>query len=94
MSKNSVFIALMNDDVGRQICEAILDDNPQAKAENFPAMLKIDAPQRLVINADSVSELVGYEWNPQELHLSLISISGQVYEDDEKFELYWGELVE
>lgn len=91
MSKNSVFIALLNDDTGRQISEAILQDNPAARLENFPSMLKIDAPQRLTINSESVSEALGYEWDPQELHLSMISISGQVYEDDEIFELYWGE---
>ena len=91
MSKNSVFIALLNDDTGRQISEVILQDNPEARLEDFPAMLKIDAPQRLTINSASVSEALGYEWDPQELHLSMISISGQVYEDDETFELYWGE---
>ncbi|MEL0082967.1 MAG: MmoB/DmpM family protein, partial [Gammaproteobacteria bacterium] len=76
------------------ISEAILEDNADATLETFPAMLKIDAPQRLVVNAESVSELVGHDWDPQELHLSLISISGQVYEDDDKFELYWGESHE
>lgn len=91
MNKNSVFIALLNDDTGRQISEAILQDNPAAQLENFPAMLKIDAPEKLTINSATVSEMLGYDWDPQELHLSMISISGQVYEDDETFELYWGE---
>ena len=41
---DKVFIALQNNEEARPIIEAILDDNPHAVLHEFPAMVKIDAP--------------------------------------------------
>jgi phenol hydroxylase P2 protein len=53
-------------------------------------MVKIDAPGRLVIRRSSVEERLGRPWDVQELHLNLISLSGNIDETDEEFRLYRG----
>lgn len=89
MSDQLVSITLQNTEDARPIIEAITADNPAATVAHFPAMVKIDAPGRLTINASSVGERVGREWDPQELHLSMITLSGNIDEDDDRFELSW-----
>lgn len=86
---NSVSITLQDTEDARPIVEAISADNPDATVERFPAMVKIDCPGRLTINAASVSDRLGRDWDPQELQLSLISLSGNIDEDDDRFELTW-----
>jgi len=53
-----------------------------ASRHAFPAMIKIDAPGRLTIKGETVSGLLGREWDPQEIHMSVVSLSGSVDEDD------------
>ncbi len=84
-----VSISLQNSQDGLAIVEAILADNPAAERKSFPAMTKVDCPGRLEIRADSVSERLGRDWDPQEIHLSVISLSGSVDEDDGAFILFW-----
>ncbi len=88
-STNDVSITLQNTEDARPIVEAILADNPGAVVNHFPAMVKIDCPGKLTIKAESVSDRVGRDWDPQELHLSVISLSGNIDEDDDIFELAW-----
>ena len=88
-STNSVSITLQNTEDARPIVDAIVADNPAAVVQHFPAMVKIDAPGRLTINAETVGAKVGRDWDPQELHLSVISLSGNIDEDDDTFELAW-----
>lgn len=90
-SRAPVFISLLMDDTSRSIVEAIVADNPEATVAEFPAMIKIDAPGRLVVRRASVEERLGRRWDVQELHLSLISLSGGIDETDEDFTLQWGE---
>lgn len=85
-----VFISLMTNDTSRSIVEAIVADNPEATVAEYPAMVKVDAPGRLVIRRDSVEERLGRHWDVQEIHLSLISLSGNIDETDEEFTLQWG----
>lgn len=89
-SRAPVFISLLTNDVSRGIVEAIVDDNPEATVAEYPAMVKIDAPGRLVIRRATVEEKLGRRWDVQELHLSLISLSGGIDETDEEFTLQWG----
>lgn len=84
-----VSITLQNNDDARSIIEAIEKDNPEAVATFFPAMVKIDCAGRLIVKQETVEELIGRDWDVQELHLSLISIAGNVDEEDEYFELSW-----
>ncbi len=87
MSK--VFLALQAVEETRAIVEAILEDNPDAQVENQPAMVKISAESKLVIKAETVSDKIGREWDPQELQLVLISLAGNVDEDYDHFTIYW-----
>jgi len=91
MTPPSVFIALQANDDTRPIVEAIGSDNPHAAISDYPAMVKIDAPGRIVIKRSSVEERLGRAWDVQELHLNLISLSGNIDETDDEFRLYRGE---
>lgn len=87
MSK--VFIALQLNDDTRSIIEAILADNPHAVLNEAPAMVKIDAEGSLTIHRSSIEALLGRDFDLQELHLNLISLSGNIDETDDEFTLAW-----
>ena len=78
----------MNDDA-RPIIAAIMEDNPDAEVTEYPSMVKIDCPGRMVVNQETGEENIGRDWDVQELHLSLISLAGEVDEDDDYFALEW-----
>ncbi|NNL85172.1 MAG: monooxygenase [Myxococcales bacterium] len=86
---DKVFIALQNTDDARPLVEAILEDNPSAELNEMPAMLKIDAPGRLVIRRETVCEKSGRDFDLMEIHLNLISLSGNIDESDDEFVLAW-----
>ena len=88
-SNTSVFIALQATDTARSIVAAIVADNPLATVAEYPAMVKIDAPGRLVIRRESVEERLGRKWDTQELQLDLISLSGNIDETEDEFSLQW-----
>jgi phenol hydroxylase P2 protein len=87
MSK--VFLALQLTDDSRSIIDALLADNPGATLDEQPAMVKIDCDHRLTLKRESVSERMGRDFNLQELHLSLISLTGNIDETDDEFTLSW-----
>ncbi len=87
MSK--VFLALQDVDEVRPIIEAIEADNPDAQIENQPAMIRITAPDKLVINRSTVSDILGTDWDPQDIQLVMISFGGNLDEDDDHFTIYW-----
>ncbi len=84
---NNVFLALQNNEEARPLIEAIEQDNAEATVQHFPAMVKIDCPGRLVVKRETVEALIGRDWDPQEIHVNLISLSGNVEEDDDSFAL-------
>lgn len=86
---SQVFIALQDNENARFIVEAVTEDNPGAVVENSPAMVRIVANERLTIRRETVEEKLGRDWDPQELQIDLISIGGNVDEDDDSFTLYW-----
>ena len=87
--KSVVFLALQTNDETRPIIEAIEKDNPHAVVNHQPAMVKIDAPGRLVVRRESVEELTGMAWDLQSLHVNLISLSGNLDETEDEFILEW-----
>ena len=87
MSK--VFIAFQLNEDTRPIIEAVLADNPHAVANESPAMVKIDAEGELVIKRESIEDLIGRDFDLQELQINLITISGHLDEDDDQFKLSW-----
>jgi phenol hydroxylase P2 protein len=88
MSRN-VSLTLQNTGDSRSIVEAIMADNATAQVREFPSMTKIDCPDRLVIRAGSVTSRIGRPWDVQEIHLSVISLSGTVDEEEDEFTLFW-----
>ena len=87
MSK--VFIAFQTNEDTRPIIEAVLADNPHAVANESPARVKIDAEGELVIKRATIEELIGRDFDLQELQINLITISGHLDEDDDEFKLSW-----
>ncbi|WP_363318282.1 MmoB/DmpM family protein, partial [Acidocella sp.] len=50
---------------------------------------KLDCEGKITVNRASVEERLGRPWNLQELHLVLISMAGNLDEDDDYFTLSW-----
>lgn len=90
---STVFIALQANEDTRPIIDAIMADNPGAVVRREPAMVKIDAEDLLVIRRDTIAENLGRDFDLQELHVNLITIGGNVDEDDETLTLRWGRKV-
>ena len=88
---STVFIALQANEETRPIIEAIELDNPQAVVNREPAMVKINAPGRLVIRKDTIEEQLGRSYDLQELQINLITLSGYVDEDEDTLTLTWNE---
>ncbi|WP_034998948.1 MmoB/DmpM family protein [Beijerinckia mobilis] len=86
---SNVSITLQNTDDGRGIVAAIIADNPEAVVSTYPAMTKIDCPSRLIMNKTSIEQQLGREFDLHELNLTMVSISGNVDEDDDRLLLMW-----
>ena len=80
---------MQNSGEAQPIIAAILADNPAAVLNESPGMVKIDCPSRLVIRRESVEAALGREFDLQEIHINLISLGGNIDEDDDEFVLYW-----
>lgn len=87
--KDAVFIAFQANDETRPIIEAISSDNPEAVITKYPAMIKVDAPGRLVVRRLSIEDIIGRDFDLRELLVNLISISGNIEESDDEFVLCW-----
>lgn len=88
---STVFIALQANEETRPIIEAIELDNPQAVVNREPAMVKINAPGQLVIRKETIEEQLGRSYDLQELQINLITLSGNVCEDEDTLTLTWNE---
>lgn len=86
---STVFIALQANEETRPIIEAIELDNPEAVVNREPAMIKINAPGHLVIRRETIEEQIGREYDMQELNVNLITLSGNVEEDEDALTLTW-----
>jgi len=82
-------LTLYHNDEARPIIEAILADNPGVRVLNMPGAVKLDCDNILVVNRASVEARLGRPWEPQELQLVLISMAGNLDEDDDHFTLSW-----
>lgn len=87
--EDKVFIAFQANDETRPIIDAIAEDNPGAMVSRMPAMVKIDCPKRLVVRRESIEARVGHEFDLGELTVNLISLSGNIDEDEDQFVLHW-----
>ncbi len=86
---STVFIAFQRTDEVRGIVEAIMQDNPHAVIDEQPGMVKINAAGRLVIKRATVEEMLGRDFDLQEMHVHLVTLSGNIDEDDDEFVLAW-----
>lgn len=86
---STVFIAFQLNEDTRPIVNAILQDNPGAVLDESPAMVKINTQNRLVVKRESIEEQMGRPFNLQELHVNLITLTGNIDEDDDQFTLTW-----
>jgi phenol hydroxylase P2 protein len=86
---DKVFIAFQNNADAQPLINAILSDNPAAVLSESPGMVKIDCPARLVVRRASIEAQLGRDFDLQEIHLNLISIGGNLDEDDDQFVLSW-----
>jgi phenol hydroxylase P2 protein len=85
-----VGIDLQDTDEARTIIDALEQDNPDAVIRRMPGMVKVQSPGKLVILRSTVEELLGQEWDTQDLQLSIISLSGNVSSwDEDEVVLQW-----
>ena len=87
MSK--VFIILQANEETRPIVDAIEQDNPGAEVVHEPAMVKVMAEGNLVVRRETIEEEIGREYDMQELNINLITLSGNVDEDEDALTLTW-----
>jgi len=86
---SNVFIALQRTEEARSIVAAIVADNPGAIVNEQPAMVKIDVPNRMVIRKNTIEAEMGRDFDLQELHVNLITLTGHIDETDDEFVLSW-----
>lgn len=87
MSENKVFMIFQDTADARPFIDAFEQENPEANLNYQPGLVRIDAMGELAITQEVVSEIAGRDVDLQELHLTLISLSGNIEEDDEYFKI-------
>ena len=56
---SNVFIAFQANEESRPLVDAIVADNPEAQVVYSPGLVKIDAPNRLVVRRETIEEIIG-----------------------------------
>lgn len=86
---SNVFIAFQSNEESRPIVDAILADNPGAKAVYSPALVKIDAADSITIRRQTIEEQTGQPYNLQQIHVNLVTLLGYIDEDDDQLTVSW-----
>ena len=86
---SNVFIAFQANEESRPLVDAIVADNPEAQVVYLPGLVKIDAPNRLVVRRETIEEIIGRKYDLQELSVNLVTMTGNLEEDDDEFVLSW-----
>lgn len=89
MSK--AYIVLQDNEESHYIVEAIEEDNPTATVIYQPAMIRIENDRQLIIKRETVEEKMGRDWEVQALHVNLITLGGNVDEDEDQLSLTWNQ---
>ena len=87
MSK--AYIVLQDNEESRFIVEAIGEDNTDVTIIHQPAMIRVEREGQLTIQRETVEEKMGRDWDVQSIHVNLVTIGGNVDEDDDHFTLEW-----
>ena len=85
-----VQIAFQDNDVSRYIVNAIEEDNPTAIVHFEPALIRVENEGALQINRATVEEHMGCDWEVQSIHVNLVTLTGNIDEDDDYFRIQWG----
>ena len=86
---STVFLALQTNEETRPIIEAILQDNRGAVCAEQPAMVKINADGKLVVRRETIEEIIGRDYDLQELQVNMITMSGNLDQTDDEITLFW-----
>ncbi|ACO77125.1 phenol hydroxylase, monooxygenase component P2 [Azotobacter vinelandii CA] len=84
-----VFIAFQNTDNARLYIDAIVADNPHAEIQHQPAMIRVQAKDRLDLHRETVEERIGRVWDVQEMLLDVITLGGSFEEEEDRLSLRW-----
>lgn len=84
-----VYLNLQANDYAQSIVAAIEQDNPHARVQQQPSMVRIEAADRLVIHRETVERITGQPWDIQEMLMYVITLGGNVEEEDDSFALHW-----
>lgn len=77
-------------DVTEALVQAIEQENPDVKVSRFPAWVKVESLDRLVIRREVVEELLGSPWSTRDLELIVTSYYGFMTEwDEDQVVLEW-----
>ena len=87
MSDNKVFLIFQDTAEARPFIEALEEENPGANFDHQPGMVRIEAMGELGMTQATVAEKAGRDIDLQELHLTLVSLSGNIDEDDDYFKI-------
>ena len=85
MSEGKVFMIFQDTADARPFIEALTQENPAATVIHQPGLVRFEAMGELGMTREVVAELAGRDVDLQELHLTLISLSGNIAEDDDYF---------
>lgn len=85
MSEGKVFMIFQDTADARPFIEALTQENPAATVIHQPGLVRFEALGELGMTREVVAELAGRAVDLQELHLTLISLSGNIDEDDDYF---------
>lgn len=85
MDNFMVFIAFQATEGSRPIIKAIEMDNPYVVVNHMPAMVRVDATDRLAIRRETIEILTGRPYDLREITLYLISLSGKITETEDEF---------
>jgi phenol/toluene 2-monooxygenase (NADH) P2/A2 len=88
-SERTVGIDLQASEEGRAVIQAIEEDNPGASVTEIPGVIRLQAPGELVIRRDTVTRLLGRDWETLELQLTLVSYYGNFEFDDDEISIKW-----
>ena len=85
MSEGKVFMIFQDTADARPFIEALTQENPAATVIHQPGLVRFEALGDLGMTREVVEEFAGRAVDLQELHLTLISLSGNIDEDDDYF---------
>jgi phenol hydroxylase P2 protein len=90
VERSVVGIELMAGEECDAIVESVLERIPDAQVVPMPGMIQLDVPDRLVIHAAAVSEILGRDWDSRDLNQVVSAYRGYFTRwDREQVVLSW-----